>query len=411
MSYEPVVAEAQIIKAMVTGRAGYVVRSVTSDHFEDPYMRLAFDMGDCIYRESFDVTVDTLREEFRAQAWSDEHADRIVAAIMEVPDALNLEHTVSVVARIKLRKDFQKKLEETLILSSRPGDISPAILAITSFAAKHSNLSGHLMTDYDFDMAASIGKVDKPGLRLGFGPLDDVWEHYPGTMNIVMGKRGQGKTAIALNAVRNLRMQGISSGFLSFEMRVEDLMNRLISMDTGVNGNHIKSGRMSHLERETVDKHKRTPKPDHWGKIHWQPGHSLYLEMLHPIIREMVQEHGVQFIVIDYLQRVRTATQMSTVDRIEAVSNEITRISLACDVAIMALAQPRKLETPTSMPEADDVYGSSVPANDATSGLSILTNPDNKYLIDFTMWKNRYGDRYEGQLHYDLPTQRIIWQE
>lgn len=410
MSYEPVVAEAQIIKAMVTGRAGYVVRSVTSDHFEDPYMRLAFDMGDCIYRESFDVTVDTIREEFRAQAWSEEHGDRIISAIMAVPDAISLEHTVSVVARIKLRKDFQKKLEETMILAAKPGDISPAILAITGFAARHSNLSGNLMTDYDFDMLSSVGKVEEPGFGLGFGELDETLLYYPGTMNLVMGKRGSGKTAFALNTVRNLRLRGIPTAFLSFEMKTGDLMNRLISMDTGVNSGHIKSGRMSDIERETVERLKRSVKPDHYGKIHWQEGHSLSLEMLHPIIRELAQVHGVKLVAIDYLQRVRTVdARMSTVDRIEAVSNELTRISLATDTSIMALAQPKKMEDNTAMPEADDVYGSSVPANDATTGLSLRTNPDNKNLIDVLQWKNRYGERAQGQLYYDLPTQRITW--
>lgn len=410
MSYEPVIAEAQIIKAMVTGRAGYVVRSVTSDHFEDPYMRLAFDLGDCIYRESFIVTVDTLREEFRAQAWSEEHGDRIIAAIMEVPDAIGLEHTVSVVARIKLRKDFQKKLEETMILATKPGDISPAILAITGFAARHSNLAGNLMTDYDFDMAASVGVVEAPGFGLGFGELDQTLQYYPGTMNLVMGKRGSGKTAFALNTVRNLRMVGIPTAFLSFEMKTRDLMSRLMSMDTGVNANHIKNGRMSELEHQTIDRLKKSAKPEQYAKIHWQEGHSLSLEMLNPIIRELAQEHGVKLVVIDYLQRIRTAdARMSTVDRIEAVSNELTRTSLATDTAIMALAQPRKMEDNTAMPEADDVYGSSVPANDATTGLSLRTDPDNKNLIDVLQWKNRYGERAQGQLYYDLPTQRITW--
>ena len=188
--------------------------------------------------------------------------------------------------------------------------------------------------------AASNRAEGLSGLPTGFTELDNITSGWQNTDLIIIAARpAMGKTAFALSMVKNMAVNyGIHVGMFSLEMSNLQLVNRLLQNTCEITGDKVKSGRLT---------------PDEWTQLTTRIKNlqgapifvddtpSLSVFELRTKARRLVKEHGVQIIMIDYLQ-LMNASGMQFGSREQEVSNisrSLKGLAKELNIPIIALSQ------------------------------------------------------------------------
>ena len=246
------------------------------------------------------------------------------------------------------------------------------------------------------------------GIDTGYHSLNEVGHGWQETDMIVMAARpGEGKTASALNFALNVAMKNVPIAFFSIEMSKKQLIDRLISIMTGINGDFIKTADISE---------------NNWQKIHGSnfnlPFHiddtpSLSVIDFKIKARKLKRKHGIKMIFIDYLQLMTASVKGNREQEISHISRNIKSIAKELKVPIMALAQlSRAAETNAGRPKLSHLRESGSIEQDADIVLFIHNeNSEDKTIlepvIEFIYAKHRAGANKVKQFHFNKITQKL----
>ncbi|GAB4240240.1 MAG: replicative DNA helicase [Acidobacteriota bacterium] len=181
------------------------------------------------------------------------------------------------------------------------------------------------------------------GIPTGFIELDEMTLGLqPSDLIILAGRPGMGKTSLALNialhaALEEQRVVGV----FSLEMSAEQLAHRLLSSEARVDSHKLRSRYLSHAERDRLmEAGNRLSQARMF--IDDTPGLSV-MEM-HSKARRLKAEHGLDLIVVDYLQLMTAAPGGrqrfdSRQLEISYISRHLKLLAKELDVAVLALSQ------------------------------------------------------------------------
>lgn len=86
-------------------------------------------------------------------------------------------------------------------------------------------------------------KSHMAGVPTGFKDVDDLFHGFrPGDLVILAARPGVGKTSFALNLATNAAKAGVATAFFSLEMSSEQLMQRILCAEAGVNLSRVRGG-------------------------------------------------------------------------------------------------------------------------------------------------------------------------
>lgn len=192
-----------------------------------------------------------------------------------------------------------------------------------------------------FDNLKKISGEDREkylGAKMGFSDLDRVLTGLNKSDLIVVAARpGMGKTAFALNIVTNACMKndGMKVAVFSLEMSNEQLVMRMLSSESRVPSQSLKTGNISGEEWERL-----SIGASHLAKmnIYLSDAGGLTVPQMKAKLRRI---KGLGLVVIDYLQLMDSA-KVKNGNRVEVVS-EITRqlklMAKELDVPVVVLSQ------------------------------------------------------------------------
>ena len=175
------------------------------------------------------------------------------------------------------------------------------------------------------------------GVPTGFDDLDQMTAGLQrGDLVIVAGRPSMGKTAFAMNIVEEAAIRGkLSVIVFSMEMPAEQLTMRMLSSLGRIDQQKVRTGRLGH---------------DDWPRLTSQVAllndtnifivddSALTPTELHSRCRRLKREHGIDLVVIDYLQlmyvpgtRENRATEISEISRsLKALAKELMVPVVAC---------------------------------------------------------------------------------
>lgn len=187
------------------------------------------------------------------------------------------------------------------------------------------------------------------GVPSGFNALDKITNGWQRSDMIVIAARpAMGKTAFVLSMARNIAVDHkIPVAIFSLEMSSLQLVQRLISSETELEADKLRRGNLS--EREMQQLHQRIAKlTDAQLFIDDTPALSVF--DLRAKCRRLKSQHGIQMIIIDYLQLMSVGGGDSKggnrEQEISTISRSIKQIAKELDVPIIALSQlSRSVET------------------------------------------------------------------
>ncbi len=246
------------------------------------------------------------------------------------------------------------------------------------------------------------------GLQTGFHNLDKLTSGWQNSDLIIIAARpAMGKTAFVLSMAKNMAVDyNTPVAIFSLEMSNLQLVNRLISNVCEIEGEKIKSGRLSRQEWKQLNSRVRSLFS---APLYVDDSPSLSILELRTKARRLVKEHGVKIIIIDYLQ-LMNATGMkfgSREQEVSMISRSLKQLAKELNIPVIALSQlSRKVEERNDgnkRPQLSDLRESGAIEQDAdivcfihrpeyyTRSTTDAENRDIRGMAEFIVAKHRSG--------------------
>ncbi|MGB5436143.1 MAG: replicative DNA helicase [Maribacter sp.] len=186
------------------------------------------------------------------------------------------------------------------------------------------------------------------GIPSGFDKLDKLTSGWqPSDLIIVAARPGMGKTALTLSMARNIAVNSnIPVAFFSLEMSSVQLITRLISSETGLSSEKLRTGRLEKHEWEQLNVKVKTLEK---APLFIDDTPSLSIFDLRAKARRLASQHGIKMVIIDYLQLMTAGGSQKGGNReqeISTISRNLKALAKELNLPVIALSQlSRAVET------------------------------------------------------------------
>ena len=260
-------------------------------------------------------------------------------------------------------------------------------------------------------------KVHRPGqlsgIPSGFIGLDSYTDGFQNSeLIIIAGRPSVGKTAFGLNIALNvLKKTRLPVLFFSLEMSAQQLMYRLLSMETRLDQTKFKTGLLNKEDWKKIDLVMRI-----LGKIplHLHDTPNLSSGDVRQVLKNFSKTYSqIGLVVIDYLQLMQEpkSTNINRYQEISIITRELKNIAREFKIPIVALSQlSRTLDSRIDpKPLLSDLRDSGSIEQDADLVLMLYKNKQKSVtnltpgssLIDLSIAKQRNGPVGNTQLLFN----------
>jgi replicative DNA helicase len=241
-------------------------------------------------------------------------------------------------------------------------------------------------------------KEGMSGIPSGFDKLDKLTSGWqPSDLVIVAARPGMGKTAFTLTMARNVAVNSnIPVAFFSLEMSSVQLITRLISSETGLSSEKLRTGKLEKHEWEQLNVKVKTLEK---APLFIDDTPSLSIFDLRAKARRLASQYGIKMIMIDYLQLMTAGGSQKGGNReqeISMISRNLKALAKELNIPVIALSQlSRAVETRggSKRPLLSDLRESGAIEQDADI-VSFIYRPE-YYKID--EWDDEERSPTEGQ--------------
>ena len=264
-------------------------------------------------------------------------------------------------ARIILQKYIQRSLikisneiiEESYDESTDVFDLldtaESKLYEVTQGNIKRSSETAHSLVIQAKNRIQEISnKEGLSGVPSGFDKLDKLTSGWqPSDLIIIAARPGMGKTALTLSMARNIAVgHNIPVAFFSLEMSAVQLITRLISSETGLSSEKLRTGNLETHEWEQLNvKVKDLEK----APLFIDDTPSLSIFDLRAKARRLSSQHGIKMVVVDYLQLMTAGSSVKGGNReqeISTISRNLKALAKELNIPVIALSQlSRAVET------------------------------------------------------------------
>ena len=376
-------AEQAVIGAMLMDKEAILTSSeiVSGDDFYQTAYGVIFEAIVEIYNEGKPVDLITLQTRLKekdvpAEISSLEFVRDLVAA---VPTSANVKYYAEIVSEkamlrrlIKLNED----IENMCYLGKEPME---AVLEITEkkvFELVQKRNTGDfvpikqvVLNALDKIEMASKNAGSVTGIPTGFLDLDyKTAGLQPSDLILVAARPSMGKTAFVLNIAQHVAFKANKSvAIFSLEMSKEQLVNRLFALEAQVDAQSLRTGNLKDSDWEKLIESAGTIGRSNLI-IDDTPGISI--SELRSKCRKYKLEHGLDLIIIDYLQlmtgRVGGRSE-SRQQEISEISRALKGVARELNVPVIALSQLSRAveQRPDHRPMLSDLRESGAIEQDA----------------------------------------------
>ncbi len=275
-------------------------------------------------------------------------ASYLTELVNQVPTSAHAENYAKIVKNLATKRELisqGSKLVEDSFDESKALEIILDEAERALFSLSQQHLTRNFIPIKDA-LAESFDRLDElhktasgiRGVPTGFRDMDNVLAGLQKSNLIILAARpGVGKTSLALNMAQYVAVeQKIPVGFFSLEMSQEELVDRLLVAQADIDAWKLKTGKLNEKDFASLS--------DAMGElaeaplfVDDTPGMSI-MEM-RTKARRLQVEHGVQMLVVDYLQLAHSRNLENRVQEISEVSMGLKNLARELKVPILALSQ------------------------------------------------------------------------
>ena len=374
-------AEQSVIGSMIMDREAIVVASeiLTSEDFYGKQYGVLFDTMVELNDEGRPVDLVTLQDKLKEKDVPPEVSslEFIRDLITAVPTSANIKYYANIVAeKATLRKLI--KLNEEIANTCYVGKESLEVILedtekkVFNLVQKRNTgefvpIRQVVMNAMDRIEAASKNKGAVTGIATGFIDLDyRTAGMQPSDLVLIAARPSMGKTAFVLNIAQHVAFKLEQTvAIFSLEMSKEQLVNRLFSLESRVDSQHIRTGQLSDAEWESLIESAGVI-----GKsnviIDDTPG--INIADLRSKCRKFKLEYDLKMIIIDYLQLMSGSGRSdSRQQEISDISRSLKALARELGVPVLPLPQLSRAveQRPDHRPMLSDLRESGAIEQDA----------------------------------------------
>lgn len=267
-----------------------------------------------------------------------------------VPSAAHIGSYAKIVQRKKMLRDLIDAAHHILTLGHREEDDVENLLDEAEqrlFAVSQKSLTKNF-APLKNTLNEAIERITNQdagllrGLRTDYRDLDNLLGGLQKSDLIVIAARPSvGKTAFVTNLAVKTARQGHPVGIFSMEMSTDQVVDRLISIGSGVSLWKLRTGKLSHKE-EHDDFLKITMACDELGQlpIFIDDTPSPNILQMRAMARRLQAEHGLGLLVVDYLQLMASRKNYdSAVQQVTEISRGLKGLAKELNIPIVAISQ------------------------------------------------------------------------
>lgn len=341
-----------------------------------------------------------------------------------VPSSSNIRHYADIILKKKLMRDLLEAADHLMSLGydeSKEVDqildeAEKKIFSVTNLKTtkNYIELKGALHEAFERLDKLHKSKENIRGIPTGFAGLDNMLSGFQQSDLVILAARpSMGKTSLSLDIARKIALNHkIPVVFFSLEMSHDQLVDRVLAAEAGVNGFRIRTGKG--LKEQDFEKIG-----DAIGKLSDAP---FFIEdssglnivqmksMLRRIISEKVKEQKC-LVVVDYLQLMTPTGNMrsdNTVAQITEISRSLKGMAKEFNIPVIALSQlSRAVEARGGRPRLSDLRDSGAIEQDAD--VVMFIHREDKYneesdrpnMAQILIEKHRNGPTGYVDLYFD----------
>lgn len=245
-------------------------------------------------------------------------------------------------------------------------DRAEKVVSLVDFGKKNTNTQLINSVTKKMELAQNSGGMT--GLKTGFRELDRVYGGRQKSDLIIKAARpAMGKTSQALCEAKHIAFEENKRVvFFSLEMSAEQLMQRLVSVHTGIPLGSIRGGKLDRIQWDTYNK-----KADYLTSDNLVIVDDVYsLNGIRTRCKKLKMKGGLDAVYIDYLQLIthKVGAGRSKEQEVSEISRALKMLAKSLDVPVVCLSQlSRAVETRggTHKPMLSDLRDSGAIEQDA----------------------------------------------
>ena len=383
-----------------------------------------------LYEKHSPIDVLTVADQLRANGNLETIGGAVVLTDLTnyVPTASHIEQYAQLVNQKSLRRRLIKASQDITALSydetkSLPELIENAEAKLYEVSDKHLKpdvVSLETILGESFDRLDELHK-DKGkirGIPTGFKDLDGILAGLQRSDLFILAARpSMGKTALALNLAHNIATKAGEAVLLfSLEMSKEQLVDRMLAMESGVDAWALRTGNLTDQDFELIGQAMGTLSE---AQIYIDDTPGITVSDLRTKARREMHQHPLGLIIVDYLQLMSGGSRYNSdgnrVQEISEISRGLKGIARELNVPLIALSQlSRSVESRNpQIPQLSDLRESGSIEQDADVVAFIYREDyynkesERPNITDILIKKHRNGPTGGVELFFEKEKQRF----
>lgn len=408
-------AERAVIGSMIMDKDAILVSSEilqADDFYQGQYGEIFQALVD-LYRAGVATDLVTLQNKLREMETSPElsSAEFLAGLTLSVPTSANVKHYADIVHdKAMLRRLIQvtESVANTCYLDSHPVDEIMETTEKSVFDVLQQRSSGEfepigavVLRTLDEISKASRQEGHITGIETGFRDLDFKTAGLQKSDLILIAARpAMGKTAFVLNLIEYISLHSKSTiAMFSLEMSKEQLVKRILSMNSNVDSQKIRTGGLEDEDwSKLVDSVRRIGNTN----LVIDDTSGITVSELRTKCRKLKLTQGLDLVIIDYLQLMTGSGKRkgdSRQQEISDISRSLKVMARELNVPVIALSQLSRAveQRPDKRPMLSDLRESGAIEQDADMVMFLYRdeyyNPDteDKNVAEVIIAKQRSG--------------------
>ncbi len=425
-------AEASLLGALLIDADALVkvADSISVQDFFDPRHQRIYEAVVALYEKRSPIDVLTLADQLKGNGFLDAVGGPAYLTELTnfVPTAAHAEQYAEIVAQKALRRRLITASQEIVGLGYDESkalrelieEAETSLFQVSQQHVKQSIVSIETILADSFERLDDLHKDKKKirGVPTGFRDMDNMLAGLQRSDLFILAARpSMGKTALMLNFAHNVAVQSYQSVLIfSLEMSKEQLVDRLLSMESGVDAWALRTGNLTDSDFEKIGQAMGTLSE---APIYIDDTPGITVSDLRTKARREAHKHPLGLVIVDYLQLMsggsRFGSSDNRVQEISEISRGLKGIARELNVPLMAASQlSRSVESRSpQIPQLADLRESGSIEQDADVVAFIYRedyyNPetDRKNIADILIKKHRNGPTGGVELYFDKEKQRF----
>lgn len=425
-------AEASLLGAILidTDAIVKIADRISVEDFYDPRHARIYEALRVLYERRSAIDVLTLSDQLKGNGFLEMVGgpSYLTELTNFVPTAAHVEQYADIVAQKALRRrliaasadmadlgrDESKALQELI------EEAESRLFEVSQKHVKQSVVSLESVLAESFERLDDLHK-DKNKLRgipSGYRDLDNLLAGFQRSDLFILAARpSMGKTAFVLNLAHKVATLAKESVLVfSLEMSKEQLVDRLLAMESGVDAWALRTGKLTDDDFERLGEAMGTLSE---AKIYIDDTPGITVSDLRTKARREAHTQPLGLVIVDYLQLMsgggKYSSEGNRVQEISEISRGLKGIARELNVPVIALSQlSRSVESRSpKIPQLSDLRESGSIEQDADVVAFLYREdyyePDSerKNIMDVLIKKHRNGPTGGVELYFDRDKQRI----